>query len=313
MAKVGVIGVGLIGRAWAAIFARAGWDVALWDNDQSVLAAAPETIEKSIDDLTSQNPGETGAQVTERIYAANDIAGLVKDADLVQENGPEEIEIKRELYEKLDAVADPHTILASSSSALVASRFTEHLPGRARCLIAHPVNPPHVVPIVELCGAPWTDPNVVKRARQIYEGVGQVAIEVKQEIDGFILNRMQAVLLGEAFRLIAGGYVSAEDLDKTIKDGLGRRWAFMGPIETIELNAPGGITDYCERYGAMLLGLSSATVDAQLWSAENYEKVAESWGDTPTAEYISEKSAWRDERLAALDAHLKTSPGFTRG
>ena len=81
----------------------------------------------------------------------------------------------------------------------------------------------------------------------------------------------------------------------------------------IELNAPGGITDYCERYGAMLLGLSSATVDAQLWSAENYEKVAESWGDTPTAEYISEKSAWRDERLAALDAHLKTSPGFTRG
>ena len=98
----------------------------------------------------------------------------------------------------------------------------------------------------------------IKRARAIFESVGQVPIEVKKEIDGFILNRMQAVLLSEAFRLVGEGYVSAEDLDKTIRDGLGLRWAFMGPFETIELNAPGGIPDYCARYGETLLKLSSA-------------------------------------------------------
>jgi L-gulonate 3-dehydrogenase len=121
----------------------------------------------------------------------------------------------------------------------VASRFTEDLPGRDRCLIAHPVNPPHVVPIVELCGAPWTSPDVIKRAREIYDSVGQVPVEVKKEIDGFILNRMQAVLVAEALRLVGQGYCTAEDLDKTIAHGLGLRWAFMGPFETIELNALG--------------------------------------------------------------------------
>ncbi len=307
MAKVGIMGVGLIGRAWAAIFARGGWDVWLWDNDEGVLAAAPDLIQASVLEMTAQGPADGPLG---RIHAATDLADLVKDAELIQENGPEKLEIKRDLYEQLDAVAHRDTILASSSSALIASSFTEALSGRERCLIAHPVNPPHVVPIVELCGAPWTDPTVVERARKIYEDVGQVPIEVKKEIDGFILNRMQAVLLAEAFRLIAGGYVTASDLDKTIKDGLGRRWAFMGPIETIELNAPGGILDYCERYGAMLHNLSSAAVDETLWNTENYKEVAGSWGETPSAEYIAKKSAWRDERLAALGAHLNHSPDF---
>ncbi len=130
-------------------------------------------------------------------------------------------------------------MLASSTSAIPASRFTEGLAGRARCLVAHPVNPPHLVPIVELCGAPWTAPATIARAERVFASVGQVPIVVRRELDGFVLNRLQGALLSEAMRLVGEGYVSADDLDKTVRDGLGLRWSFLGPMATIELNAPG--------------------------------------------------------------------------
>ena len=221
------------------------------------------------------------AAAAKRVTVAGSLEEAVPDAELVIESGPERIEVKLEVFAKLDAAARPDAILASSSSAIVASRFTEKLAGRQRCLVAHPVNPPHVVPIVELAGAPWTSPETIKRARAIFESVGQVPIEVKKEIDGFILNRMQAVLLSEAFRLVGEGYVSAEDLDKTIRDGLGLRWAFMGPFETIELNAPGGIPDYCARYGETLLKLSSAPVTPDVWGKDNVARAVDSWGRSP--------------------------------
>ena len=109
---------------------------------------------------------------------------------------------------------------------------------RDRCLVSHPLNPPHLAPIVELCGADFTSPEVIERARDFMAGCAMSPITVKREIEGFILNRLQLAVLNEAFRLIAEGYVSAEDLDKTVKDGLALRWSFMGPIETIDLNAP---------------------------------------------------------------------------
>jgi 3-hydroxyacyl-CoA dehydrogenase len=242
------------------------------------------------------------------LKVASTLETALNDVELVIESGPERPDVKREVFAKLDEAAPAGAILASSSSAIVASRFTENLKGRHRCLVSHPVNPPHVVPIVELCGAPWTSPDVVKRARAIFEAVGQVPIEVKREIDGFILNRMQAVLLSEALRLVGEGYVSAEDLDKTIRDGLGLRWAFMGPFETIELNAPKGIGDYCDRYGETLYMLASLPVTRELWGSENVGRAVASWGRTPSAAQIANKQRWRDERIAALIAHKKSQP-----
>src|SRR5207253_7258482 len=137
----------------------------------------------------------------------------------------------------------------SSTSTSVESLLSETRAGLHRGLVAHPINPPQLNPLEELVGAPWTAPATIAKAKAIYEAVGQAPIVVKREIDGFILNRLQAVLLSEAFRLVGDGYVTPQDLDKTLKDGLGLRWSFMGPFETIELNAPGGIPDYCRRYG----------------------------------------------------------------
>jgi L-gulonate 3-dehydrogenase len=308
MATVGIIGAGLIGRAWANVFARAGWDVQLWDPDAKALDAAPRLIEQALHDVARHGLAKDPAAAAKRLRVAGSLEEAAQGAELVQESGPEQIEVKRDLFARLDAAAAPSAILATSSSFIVTSRFAEGLKGRHRCLVAHPVNPPHVVPIVELSGAPFTAPETVAKAREIFESVGQVPIVVKREIDGFILNRMQAVLLSEAMRLVGGGYVSAEDLDKTIRDGLGLRWAFMGPFETIELNAPGGIPDYCARYGETLYRTSAEPVTPELWGKDNVARAVESWGRAPSPEGILDKQRWRDDRLAALVAHKKAQP-----
>lgn len=307
MPTVGLIGAGLIGRSWANVFARAGWDVRITDTDAATLEKAQGLISASLHVVARHGLVADPAQAAARVTAVATLEAAVDGADFVQESGPETLAAKVELYRRLDRAAPKGIVLASSTSAIVASRFTEDLDGRGRCLVAHPVNPPHVVPIVELCGAPWTTPETIETARATFAAVGQVPIVVRREIDGFILNRLQAVLLSEAFRLVGAGYCSAEDLDKTIRDGLGLRWAFMGPFETIELNAPGGTGDYCARYGETLYRLSSEPVTKDLWETANVDRVIASWGQDPSPEKIANKSRWRDDRLAALLAHKRAS------
>src|SRR5262245_55118081 len=308
MPTVGLVGVGLIGRAWANVFSRAGWDVRLWDPDTAALARAPALIAQALEDVARHGLAKDPAAATRRIAPAASLEAAVADAEIAIESGPERVEVKIDLFERLDRAAAESAILASSSSAIVTSRFTEKLKGRHRCLVAHPVNPPHVVPIVELSGAPWTSPATIERARAIYGGVGQVPIVVKKEIDGFILNRMQAVLLSEAMRLVGDGYVSAEDLDKTIRDGLGLRWSFMGPFATIELNAPGGIPDYCARYTGFYRRLQSDPAGPAVYNAENVGRIVSEWGGTPAPERLAARTRWRDRCLAALRAHKKAQP-----
>lgn len=310
MQTAGIIGTGLIGRAWANVFARAGWHVRLWDPHAETHAKAPQLVADGLADLSRHGLVTDPVGAAGRITSAASLADAVAGVDIVQESGPETPEAKARIFAELDAAAAPSTILASSSSAIVASRFTEQLPGRARCLIAHPVNPPHLVPIVELCGAPWTSPDVVKKARAIYDSIGQVPVEVKKEIEGFILNRLQVALLTEAFRLVGEGYVTPEDLDHTIADGLGLRWAFMGPFETIELNAPAGIPDYCARYTPWFRRYMADLPKPAVWDEASLAKVYALWGAAPSAAEIADKSRWRDERLAALAAHKRAQKGY---
>lgn len=306
MPSVAIVGAGLIGRAWAVVFARAGWSVRMSDPHAPTLEAAPALIRTALDDLAGHGLVADPAGSAARVSLAANLADAVAGVDLVQENGPERVEMKREIFAELDRLTGPDVLLASSTSAIVASLFTEHLAGRARCLIAHPVNPPHLVPIVELCGAPWTSPETVARARAIYEGVGQVPITVNREIEGFVLNRLQGALLAEAFRLVGDGVVSPQDLDRTIKDGLGLRWSFLGPFETIELNAPGGIPDYCARYTGFYRRLVDEPAMREVYDPPNVERIMEAWGGTPDAAELARKGAWRDQRLSALMAHKRS-------
>ena len=303
--KAAIIGAGLIGRSWANVFARAGWNVRVWDPEPRQRSAAARLVEESLHELAVHGLVTEPAAAARRVSVVESMPEAVADAEYVQECGPEVLEVKRSTFEELDAAAPAATILASSTSAIVASKFTGHLAGRARCIVAHPVNPPHLVPVVELCGAPWTSDDTKRRAREILEAVGQVPIAVKREIDGFILNRLQVALLTEAFRLVQEGYVSPEDLDHTVSDGLGLRWAFMGPFETIELNAPGGIPDYCRRYTPWFRRYMEDLPPATVWDDAQWQRVADAWGRTPSPGKIAAKSVWRDRRLAALVAHKR--------
>jgi len=235
----------------------------------------------------------------------------VLNVEFVQENGPERVEDKQAIFVQLDKYAPPDALLVSSTSAITASRFTEGLKGRARCLIGHPVNPPHLIPLVELCGAPWTSPEAIDRARAIYREIGQVPVTINREINGFVLNRLQGALLAEAFRLVGEGFISAEDLDHTVKDGLGLRWSFLGPFETIELNAPGGIPDYCARYTGFYRELAATAAGPEVYQSPNVDRVIAAWPPhQPTPERIAALTQRRNERLAALAAHKKAQPSF---
>lgn len=310
MSKVAIIGTGLIGRAWAMVFARAGWTAALSDPAPGAVEAALEACRLGLETLAGQGLCADAQGAHSRIVPTAGLAEAVAGADHVQENGPERLDVKQALFAELDRLADPNAILASSTSAIQCSLFTEGLPGRARCLVAHPVNPPHLIPVVELSGARWTDPGILARARATYESIGQSPITVRKEIDGFILNRIQAALLTEAMRLVEGGYVSPQDLDVTVRDGLGLRWSFMGPFETIELNAPGGIQDYCARYTPFFHRLAADAAPASVWDEDAIARVAAAWGPAPQPSEHAAKTRWRDTRLAALAAHKKTqAPG----
>lgn len=292
---IAVIGSGLIGRAWAIVFARAGCAVRLWDPVPEVRAGLPDLLAE-----TCRISGDDPAAL-DGITVCDTLESALEGAEWVQENGPERLEVKRDLYARLDALAAPDAILASSSSALVASSFAAGLAGRGRILVAHPVNPPHVIPVVELCPSPDTRPEVMDRAESLMRAVGQVPVRMTREIDGFVLNRLQAVVLAEALSLIEQGIVTPQGLDDTIRHGLGRRWTLMGPMETIHLNAPGGVADYLDRYGPTMARLSDAAARGAAFTPRAADIVAAAMPDPAQVPALSRA---RDRRLAALSRHL---------
>jgi L-gulonate 3-dehydrogenase len=305
MEKVAIIGSGLIGRAWAMVFARAGHPVKLYDAAPGAADKALALIRDGLDKLHEFGLiRESADAVAKRVTAAPTLADAVKDADYVQENTAEKLDVKREVFRQMDEAAPAHCILASSTSTIQTSRFSEGLKGSHRCIVAHPVNPPHIVPIVEISPAPWTSADVVVKTRALHEKIGQVAITVKREVEGFILNRLQAALLLESWRLVKEDYVSVEDLDKCIKDGLGLRWSFMGPFETIDLNAPGGVADYCARYGEVYYQMAQQQTPRR-WDGATVGKIeAERRALLPAAD-LPARGAWRDRRLMQLIAHKR--------
>ena len=301
-----IVGAGFIGRAWAIAFARAGWQVALWDPQAGAVERCAETVGGLLDDLASQAllNGEAPAEVAARLSPAADLGTALDSAAWVQESAPERVAVKRELWAEIDRLAPPGAILASSSSAIVPSRFTESLGGRHRCLVAHPLNPPYLIPAVELVPAPWTAP-ARQRAEAVMRGIGQAPIVMQCELDGFVMNRMQGVLLEEAFRLVADGYCTVEDIDVGLREGLALRWSFMGPFETIDLNAPGGVADYVGRYQGIYERLFPSMQRRVDWAGPVLETVERQRRDRLPEAALEERLRWRDRRLMALAAHKR--------
>lgn len=299
--KIAIIGSGFIGQSWAIVFARAGCEVALHDADPAAIGRAQGYIAAMLPELAAEGllHGAAPQAVARRIRAAESLADALDGVAHVQENTPERIEVKRAVFAELDRLAPPGAVLASSTSALLPSAFTAGLPGAARCVVAHPVNPPHLIPAVEIVPAPHTAAETVARTAALMTEVGQSAVVLQREIDGFLVNRLQGALLHEAFRLLSEGYAGTEEIDICIRDGLGPRWSFMGPFETIDLNAPGGIGDYISRYGPFYAGLWPGAIPIPDWAAAG--PAAEAGRRARLAlDDMAERRLWRDRRLMAL-------------
>jgi len=298
--RVAVVGCGLVGSGWAIVFARAGYQVALYDSESGVADAARERIAGNLAELSRHNLIADPDATLAHVVVSNGLADALADAAYVQESVFESVAIKKAVFAEIDAVLGPTAVVGSSSSGIPASSFTADVACRQRCLVAHPVNPPYLVPVVELVPAPWTDPASLKAVHRLMQHVGQVPVLLAREIEGFILNRLQGALLSEAWHLVGEGYATVEDVDLTVSHGLGLRWSFMGPFETIDLNAPGGVADYARRLGPLYERIATSDAPPQAWSDELIAEVERQRRILLPRRRLTERTQWRDRRLMTL-------------
>jgi 3-hydroxyacyl-CoA dehydrogenase len=248
---VTLVGTGVIGRGWIRVFAEAGAEVRLYDQQA---AQPPRTLEwlkadLALDESEGLLPEGASKEILGRVSIAADLAVALEGADYVQESAPEKLEVKQAVFRELDAAAAPETLLASSTSALDIGEIAGGLPGERRCVMAHPFNPPHILPVVEMLAAPRTDPEVFEQACRWLEACGQVPVRMKRYVRGFLGNRIQSALIREAMLLVEEGVAEPDAVDAVIRDGLALRWATIGNFGANHSNADGGIEEYFGRYG----------------------------------------------------------------
>lgn len=245
--QTAVLGAGVIGASWTALFLASGRDVAVYDN-------AP-TVEKVVRDYVArawpilENLGLVKGGSPDRVRFCRSAAEAVDGASFVQENVPERIEIKHALYRDIEPSLGAGVVVATSASGLTLSEMQEGWKDPGRFVLGHPFNPPHLIPLVEVMGNERTAEGVVEDAERFYEAVGKVTIRVNREVPGHVANRLQAAVWREAIHLVKSGVASVEDVDKAMWAGPGLRWAAMGPTMLFHLGAgEGGLAAFCERY-----------------------------------------------------------------
>ena len=296
--RVAIVGGGSIGVAWAIVFARAGHAVSLHDTDPSRLVTAVAELTARLDDLAAAGlVDEPVATVVARMSTNRSLEAAVEGAAHIQECVPEVLELKRGLFASLDSLIPAATTLASSSSALTASAIAGDVAGRSRCLVAHPANPPHLLPVVELVPAPFTAPAVVDRVSNLLIGAGMSPVRIDREIEGFVYNRLQGAVLREAYCLVRDGVASVEDVDQIVREGLGRRWAVVGPFETADLNTRGGIAEHARRMGGAYARMGAERGQDDPWTPELVARVSVERRRLLPLEDWDRRVVWRDRML----------------
>ncbi|CAL1539451.1 unnamed protein product [Lymnaea stagnalis] len=306
--KIAIVGSGLIGQFWAMIFSSGGHKVTIYDIYPEQVSKALQNIAANLALYEKQGclRGQINAeQQTCLISGSNDLQECLKGAVYVQECVPESADLKRKVFEQMDPFITSEMVVATSSSCIGVSQFVGGMANKHRTLVAHPVNPPYFVPLVEIVPGPWTLPEVTAKTRALLEAVGQSPVTLSKEVPGFALNRIQYSIINECWNMYKDGLLSAADIDKVMVDGLGPRYAFIGPLETMHLNAD-GIVDYCKRYAQGAYSVCSTfTPPPIMYDVPTAERVLEEMQATIPLEKVADRRKWRDQRLAALAA-LKT-------
>ncbi len=298
---VAVIGTGVIGRSWIQVFARAGCTVRVFDSDPEMMTAAMAWFREDLKSLRARKAIKTREAKTrwDRVTEAESLAAALKGAGYVQESGPERLDVKQAMYRELDRHAPAKAILGSSTSAMDMTAIAEGLPGARRCIVAHPVNPPHVVPAVEILGGTATDKRVVARTIKFMTEIGQTPILMKRFVGGFVLNRMQAALVREAVDLVASGVCDVRAVDDAIRDGLGLRWALMGPFGVANTNADNGIREYFTKYGPAYQGIWASLNTAVQFNDDLIERLGRETDPMMNATLAAQRQ-WRDRLVLGI-------------
>jgi 3-hydroxyacyl-CoA dehydrogenase len=300
---VAVIGTGIIGRGWIRVFTRAGYDTRIYDADPSqthkALAWVEGDLERDVSDgLISLRQAQ---ECLSLISLYTELDEVLAGAEYVQESGPEQLEIKRSIFSRMDEIAPSGVILASSTSALDIEDIAGDLRGADRCITAHPFNPPHILPAVEMMPTKAKDPVIFEKAVEFLKSVGQKPVRMNFFIPGYLANRIQAAVVREAIHLVQKDVAGVEAIDTVISEALGLRWAVFGNFGTNNTNADGGIREYYGRFGHAYISLmKELDPTPPSFSEPMIERIGQGVdameGDAP----ISEICRWRDRMILKI-------------
>uniref|UniRef100_UPI00358F6667 lambda-crystallin homolog isoform X2 n=1 Tax=Myxine glutinosa TaxID=7769 RepID=UPI00358F6667 len=301
---------GVIGRNWSMLFTAAGFSVSLQDSNPEQLTHALSSIRLQM--LKLEERGELlgkrpALEQLNLIKAEQDLSVAVNGAVYIQECIPEDLEMKRGLFSTLDHMLPPTSIIGSSSSCLLPSTLFADLKCCSRCLVCHPVNPPYLIRLVELVPHPKTEAWVTLQIEDLMRQLGRMPITLRVELPGFALNRLQYALLTEAWRLVESGALTPDEVDLVITEGLGPRYAFSGPLETMHLNGA-GIRNYCQLYGESICSVSNTFGPTPKFSGVVMDSVHKAMCDTvgDSTRDLEKRQCWRDRCLAALSKLKRT-------
>jgi 3-hydroxyacyl-CoA dehydrogenase len=301
--KIGIVGTGLIGAGWAAFYASKGLAVSLFDADASARQAGHERTLTYLAFLREH--GLLGPDAHDRAVASvavsDELSEAVQGARLVQESVTERYDVKKDIFRQIDRAAEPEAILASSSSGLLISELQTVMERPERSLIAHPFNPPHLIPLVELVPGKHTAPNVLAEAKTLFESLGKVPVVLNQEVPGHIANRLQAAVWREAIDLVLKGVASVADVDKALASGPGVRWALFGPHMNFHLGGgSGGIQYFIDHVG---VSWDKLWADMACWTslpAETAAALVSGVQEEAGNRSLEEIARWRDEKVVQL-------------
>ncbi|TFF23167.1 3-hydroxyacyl-CoA dehydrogenase [Jiella endophytica] len=306
--RVAVIGSGLIGAGWAAAFLARGLDVVAIDPAAGARDRLVATI-RSMWPALQELGQAAGEPELDRLRFAASPGPDLADIQLVQENAPEKLDVKRALFAEIERFVSPNAILASSTSALLIGDIQTACAHPERCVAGHPFNPPHLLPLVEVSGGPMTDPAVLDRVVAFYGSLGKSPVRLKKAVQGHIAGRLSAALYREAVHLVAEGVASAADIDAAVRDGPGRRWATVGPHMAYHLGGgEGGIRHYLDHLGDSQQrrweDLGTPTLDRPLREKLIAETLDEAGGRS-----VDALNAERDRQLILLAKALSSTSG----
>jgi 3-hydroxyacyl-CoA dehydrogenase len=296
--RVGIVGTGVIGASWAAYYLARGLDVGATDPADG----AEGRLRKQVDEYwpALRKAGLTSGASQERLTFSSHLEGAVRGAEFIQENGPERLDVKRDLIAKIDAAASSEALIATSSSGILISSIQDAARHPERVVLGHPFSPPHLIPLVEVVGGKLTSPDAVERALAFYTSIGKKPIHVRREARGHVANRLQAALWREAFSLVDRGVATVADIDTAISHGPGLRWALLGPFLNLEVaGGSGGLACVLEHLGPPMEGWWNDLGSVQLGD-ELVRKVVGQVTDMLKSYSFDETVRQRDDILVKL-------------